>query len=74
MRYVDPALAGREEPGFFGRLLGRGRDAAGGPARYRVNVKSDGASSIVTVLDSRGAPENGEAGQRIVRLLVDELK
>jgi outer membrane protein assembly factor BamC len=57
--------------GFFGRRS----DPAGGPARYRVSVKSEGSSSsIVSVLDGQGAPENGEAGKRIVRLLVEDLK
>jgi len=77
VRYVDPALAGREEPGFLGRLFRFGRrsgDAAAGPARYRVSVKSEGASSIVSVLDGQGAPEKGEAGQRIVKLLAEDLK
>jgi outer membrane protein assembly factor BamC len=77
VRYVDPARAGREEPGFFGRLFSFGSKAgndAGNPARYRVNVKSEGPSTIVSVLNGQGAPENGEAGQRIVRLLVEDLK
>ena len=26
------------------------------------------------LLDAKGAPENGDAGQRIVKLLVDDLK
>ena len=76
VRYVDPARAGREEPGFLSKLFSfgsKGNDA-GGPARYRVSVKSEGASSIVSVQNGQGAPENGEAGQRIVRLLVEDLK
>ena len=45
-----------------------------GPVRYRVSVKAEGNASIVTVLDNQGAPEKGEAGQRIVTLLLDDLK
>jgi outer membrane protein assembly factor BamC len=77
VRYVDPARAGREEPGFFGRLFSFGSKGSevGGPARYRVSVKSEGAaSSIVSVQNAQGAPENGEAGQRIVRFLAEDLK
>ena len=73
VRYVDPAQAGKDEPGFFSKLFGTG-DKLTGPVRYRVNVKSEGDVSTASVLDSKGAPENGDAGQRIVKLLVDDLK
>jgi outer membrane protein assembly factor BamC len=73
VRYVDPAQAGKEEPGFFGKLFGGG-DKLTGPVRYRVSVKSEGDVSTASVLDSKGAPENGDAGKRIVKLLVEDLK
>lgn len=72
VRYVDPAQAGKEEPGFFSRLLGNGKFE--GPARYRVSVKGEGNRSTVQVLNSQGGPENGDAGKRIVALLVEDLK
>ncbi len=65
VRYVDPAQAGKEEPGFFARMFGNKTKIAP-PARYRVLVKGDGEASTVQVLDSQGAPENGDAGRRIV--------
>ena len=76
VRYVDPAAAGREEPGVFGKLFGRGRSTPrSAPVRYRVTVKPSGeAASLVQVQNSQGAPETGEAGQRIVRLLLEDLK
>ena len=78
VRYVDPTFAGREEPGFFTRLFSFTRkkgDEAGGPIKYRVKVTGEGTtSSSVTVLDSQGKPEGGEAGKRIVGLLLDDLK
>ncbi len=75
VRYVDPAQAGREEPNLFQRLFSFGKkNDLGGPAKYRVAVKSDGARSNVTVLDTQGGPENGEAGKRITQMLLDELK
>jgi outer membrane protein assembly factor BamC len=74
VRYVDPAQAGKEEPGFFSRMFSGDAGKLSGPIKYRVNVKSDGEASLVSVLDSKGAPENGEAGQRIVKMLVDDLK
>ena len=76
VRYVDPAFAGREEPGFFSRLFsfGRKKDDANGLAKYRVKVTGEGTTSTVAVLDSQGKPEGGEAGKRIVGLLLDDLK
>jgi len=76
VRYVDPAQAGKDEPGFLSRLLsfGKKRDDAGGPVKYRVQVKGQGDQSTVTVLNAQGQPENGEAGKRIVSLLVEDLK
>lgn len=76
VRYVDPAFAGREQPGFFSRLFSFGKKAEdSGLAKYRVKVTGDAAaSSSVAVLDSQGRPENGEAGKRIVALLLEDLK
>ena len=77
VRLVDPRNVGREEPGFFSKLFSFGKDdknALTGPNRYRVNIKSAGERSTVTVTTSQGAPETGDAGQRIVRMLADELK
>ena len=73
VRYVDPKDVGKGEPGFFAKLFG-GSDAAAGPLRYRIQVKADGDRSNVTVLTAQGAPEAGENGQRIVGLLLEELK
>jgi outer membrane protein assembly factor BamC len=72
VRYVDPAQAGKEEPGFFAKLFTDSK--LSGPVRYRVNVKAEGEVSTVSVYDAKGQPENGDAGQRIVKLLVDDLK
>lgn len=74
VRYVDPAQAGKEEPGFFSRLFTGDANKLSGPIRYRVSVKAEGDVSTASVFDTKGAPENGEAGQRIVKLLVEDLK
>jgi outer membrane protein assembly factor BamC len=75
VRYVDPAFTGREEPGFFSRLMfWRKKEDAGSPVKYRVKIVSQGASSTVAVQDSQGKPETGEAGKRIAALLLDDLK
>jgi outer membrane protein assembly factor BamC len=73
VRYADPKTSGQSEPGFFAKLLGGG---AGGtaPARYRVLVKGDGAQTSVTVQDSQGAAVAKDVGDRIVGLLINDLK
>ncbi|MEP7056880.1 MAG: outer membrane protein assembly factor BamC [Caldimonas sp.] len=75
VRYVDPKFAGKEEPGFLSRMLSFGKKADTSTlARYRVSIKSEGNTSTVSVLDAKGAPENGDVGKRIIGLLVDDLK
>ncbi|MEO6364336.1 MAG: outer membrane protein assembly factor BamC [Caldimonas sp.] len=76
VRYVDPSFAGREQPGLFSRIFSFGKKSDDSVlAKYRVKVTGDAAaSSSVAVLDSQGRPENGEAGRRIVALLLEDLK
>jgi outer membrane protein assembly factor BamC len=74
VRYVDPAQAGKEEPGFFAKLFSKEPAQDTGPARYRVAVKGEGDASTVSVLSSQGQPETGDASRRIVALLVEDLK
>jgi outer membrane protein assembly factor BamC len=72
VRYVDPKLAGKEEPGFLERIFSKKEDA--GSNRYRIAVKAEGSASVVSVLDAQGAPQAGDVAQRIIALLVGELK
>jgi outer membrane protein assembly factor BamC len=76
VRYVDPKQAAKEQPGFFSRIFGLGRDKSESnlPDRYRINLKGQGDKTMVSVLDSQGSPANGEVGQRIASLLVEDLK
>lgn len=75
VRYVDPKADVASEPGFFAKLLSLGKSDTPAPAlRYRIAVKADGERSNVSVLDAQGGPETGAVGQRIVGLLVDDLK
>lgn len=76
VRYIDPAKAQTNaEPGFFAKLFSFGRsDAAAAPVRYRIALKSEGERTNVTVQNSQGQPETGPVAQRIVALLVDDLK
>jgi outer membrane protein assembly factor BamC len=73
VRYVDPKYAGREEPNFFSKLFSSDK-TTGAPQRYRIALKRAGEKTQVAVQSSQGAPENSETGQRIVTLLVEELK
>ncbi|EHR71659.1 putative lipoprotein [Burkholderiales bacterium JOSHI_001] len=74
VRYVDAKLAAKEEPGFLSRLFGGGDKAPSALGRYRINVKAVGDKSQVSVLDNQGAADKGDVAQRIVSLLVDDLK
>jgi len=74
VRYVDPANASKEEPGFFSRMFGSSKKDGSNLAKYRVQVKSEGERSVVSVLNAQGAAENGPAGTKIASLLVEELK
>jgi len=76
VRYVDPAFAGREEPGLLTRLFsfGRKKNDDNVLAKYRVKVSSEGTTSTVAVLDSQGGPASGENGKRIANLLLEDLR
>ena len=74
VRYVDPASAGREEPNFFSKLFSRKKTDPAALAKYRVKVNSEGTKTTVAVLDSQGKAETGEAGKRIVNLLLEDLR
>jgi len=74
VRYADPKLAGKEEPGFFSRLFG-GEKGGGAPQRYRIEVKrGNTATTTVSVLNAQGGPENSDIAKQIVSLLVEDLK
>jgi outer membrane protein assembly factor BamC len=75
VRYVDPASSGREEPGLWSKWFGDKKKNDKAIARYRIQVKTEANNrSLVAVFDESGGPEKGEAGVRIAKLLVDELK
>ena len=74
VRYIDSAKATKEEPGFLARLFSSEPAESAVPTRYRVAVKGEGEASTVSVLTAQGSPENGDAGRRIVALLVEDLK
>ena len=72
VRYVEP-VANKGEPGFFSKLFS-GSKAALLPLKYRINVKSEGEKTTVSVLNAQGAPEASANAQRIVQVIADDLK
>jgi outer membrane protein assembly factor BamC len=74
VRYAEPAQAQKDQPGFFSRLFGRGSAEAKAPDRYRIALTSDAQHTRVSILDAQGAPSNNAVAQRIVALLVEDLK
>jgi len=72
VRYVEPS-PDRAEPGFLGRLFGRTAQA-NDPVKYRVVVRSQGDASVVSVLGATGAPDTSANAQRIVNVIVADLK
>lgn len=75
VRYVDPNTAGKEGSGnWFSRLFNTGSDTSAAAVKYRVALKAEGDKTRVSVLDAKGSPDTGEAGKRIVTLLLQELK
>ena len=73
VRYIDPKSIEQGEPGLLSKIFG-GKDAPVAPQRLRVVVKAAGDKTMVSVLNSQGAPETGEAAKNIVAGLMDELR
>ena len=75
VRYVDPRLAGMEEPGIFARVFGGARKEDLQGTRYRLRLTADNmASSSVSILDDKGQPAKDEGARNIAQLLVNELR
>lgn len=72
VRYVPPN-ADKKDPGFFGKLFSRSAPAEQ-PLKYRINLKSEGQSTTVSVLNASGSPETSQNAQRIVQVIADDLK
>jgi outer membrane protein assembly factor BamC len=72
VRYVEPS-ADRKEQGFFAKIF-KMEDKGAAPLKYRINLKSQGESTTVSVLNAAGAPESSASAQRIVQVIADDLK
>ena len=72
VRYVEPVV-NKIEPGFFSKLFSSSPSAIP-PLKYRIMVKSQGESTVVSVLNTQGAAESSANAQRIVQVIADDLK
>ena len=72
VRYVAPNVD-KSEPGFFSKLFSSSPKTSG-PLKYRIVLRSQPETTTVSVLDSNGQPESSENAQRIIKVLVDDLK
>ena len=72
VRYVEPNQD-KSEPGFLSKLFG-GSAKTIAPVKYRVVVRSQGDSTVVSVLNATGAPDSSANAQRIVNVIVEDLK
>ena len=75
VRFTDAKEAAKDEPGFFSKITSWfGAKTASPVGKYRISIKAPADTATVTVLNDQGQPDNSENAQRIVALLVDELK
>lgn len=72
VRFVDAKEAAKDD-GFFARLFST-KPAVNPLSRYRILVQADGANTRVSIQNNQGQPDNSANAQKIVALLVDELK
>ncbi len=72
LRYADPSQAGKEEPNFFQRLFSSSK--APEPIRYRVLVKPEGNTTVVSILDNKGQQQTNDIAKGILNLLMDDLR
>ena len=72
VRYVEPN-ADKSEPGLLSKIFG-GSARTNAPLKYRVLVRSQNESTVVSVLNASGAPENSANAQRIVNVIAEDLK
>jgi outer membrane protein assembly factor BamC len=73
VRYIDPKSVGKEEPGFWSRLLGNA-DNPLETRRFRVAVRANGPQTVVAILTAQGTADTGETGKRVAAQLLGELR
>jgi len=75
VRYADPdSEIGKKDQGWIAKLAFWRKDEGEKPEQYRIAVVEASPSSVVTVQDTKGAPDKSPASDRILALLKDQLK
>jgi len=76
VRYIDPEAENpADKEGFIDKLKFWKPAPKTGQPQFRIQVSDAGAgSSQVLVQDSKGAPDQGKTGRKILALLYDQLK
>jgi outer membrane protein assembly factor BamC len=72
VRYVEPVPA-QQEPGMLSKLFGASKTESR-PEQYRIQLSGTGSPVTVRVLNARAEADGSPAAQRILRLLLDDLK
>ena len=72
VRYVA-ATGETTEPGFFSKLFS-GSAKATEASKFQIAVRSQGDSTVVSVLDAQGNAETSATAQRIVKVIADDIK
>ena len=74
VRYVDPKSVGKDEPSWWSKFFGDGKNPQAA-VRLRIALKPSGDSkTLLSVQNATGGAETGENAQRIVSLLTNELR
>ena len=70
VRFVDTSP---DERGFFTRMFSKSK-AEAGPVKYRLKILGVDTKTLVSIQNATGQSENSPSTQRIMKLLVDDLK
>ena len=70
VRFVDTSP---DERGFFTRMFSKSK-AEAGPVKYRLKILGVENKTLVSIQNATGKSENSPSTQRIMKLLVDDLK
>lgn len=72
VRYVATETQ-NTEPGFFSKLFSSAPKATEA-STFQIAVRSQGEASVVSILDSKGAPDTSASAQRITKVIADDIK
>ena len=74
VRYADPDVMAKNEPGILDKLKFWNTDTKDLVEQYRITVKETGGKTAVAVLDKAGQADSTAVGTRIVTLLYEQLR